>query len=696
VVIRAKVLVPLSLYIAPLVNDKAESAKANLDARIDDADRSCVHQALRLRTALPSCRVTVLVCGGGEGEHGLREFAIRGVDGILQVTLSALELRNPASMLEALLLALDTVHFDLVLISQATASERDLTLRAQGRAMATHLRVPYYEIDEIVQIDLAGHTFTSAGAITGEIPSVVSLRPQEVPYVTVRDILQARRRSPHVDVNVLAPSPRAPGIGGMKPAERWPPGSLGDLYPEIELWHPDMRRHYRPLEADAPLLPQILRAGFELDQRLDAAYGFACDQAAVKTSTDEDIEEEMLLYGHLGPGPPVYDYAAAKFYGIRDSFLLPFLINAEPLLRRGFHDAVGQSGVIQRNRVTFESEFEVLGRWDQTGNLNSIAGVATTRVFSHALMMASMRGDHSLRCEDVQSAALRLSLALGEDTVDRPMFADWVLDRVFGYTSLRRGHDRPLSESPEAQTLLALLLRSQPVDGDFQFFMGLAGDKPELRVCTLLEDFWQRAADGSLRPLRAILLQYADRYWHFEQSQIDELNALIQSAATKEADLQRFLERNPHFLRTFDHREVYPHVVLQTDDGKLIPDFIVTNAAAQEAIIVELKAKRARVVVHGDRATRFSMAVFAARAQLLRYRRWLDRAANRKQLESLLRMKDYRLRLGVVIGRSSEFRSARERQELTEDHPDIQVLTYDDLIQHATRERQRSKAFWKR
>ncbi len=230
-------------------------------------------------------------------------------------------------------------------------------------------------------------------------------------------------------------------------------------------------------------------------------------------------------------------------------------------------------------------------------------------------MMASSRGDRSLRCEDVQSAVLQLSLALGEATYDRPMIADWVMDRAFGQKSLRRGHDRSLSESPEAQTLLELLLRrSHPIDGDFQFFMGLAGDKPELRVCTLLEDFWQRAADGSLRPLRAILLQYADRYWHFEQSQIDELNALIQSPATKEADLQRFLERNPHFLRTFDHREVYPHVVLQTDDGKLIPDFIVTNAAAQEAMIVELKTQKARVVVHGDRATRFSMAVFAARA----------------------------------------------------------------------------------
>ncbi|OFW08577.1 MAG: hypothetical protein A3H96_12180 [Acidobacteria bacterium RIFCSPLOWO2_02_FULL_67_36] len=46
-------------------------------------------------------------------------------------------------------------------------------------------------------------------------------------------------------------------------------------------------------------------------------------------------------------------------------------------------------------------------------------------------------------------------------------------------------------------------------------------------------------------------------------------------------------------------------------------------------------------------------------------------------------MKIYRPRLMVVVGRSGEFADEIDRQRLRSRHPDIEVVTYDDILRHA-------------
>jgi hypothetical protein len=75
-----------------------------------------------------------------------------------------------------------------------------------------------------------------------------------------------------------------------------------------------------------------------------------------------------------------------------------------------------------------------------------------------------------------------------------------------------------------------------------------------------------------------------------------------------------------------------------------------------------------------------------ARAQLLEYRRWFDDARHRASLVQKIGMEVYAPKLIVIIGRSIEFRDALDRQKLTADNPDLEVVTYDDIL-HRAKER---------
>ena len=76
-----------------------------------------------------------------------------------------------------------------------------------------------------------------------------------------------------------------------------------------------------------------------------------------------------------------------------------------------------------------------------------------------------------------------------------------------------------------------------------------------------------------------------------------------------------------------------------------------------------------------------------ARAQLQVYRDWFEVAHNRERLKSQVGMEVYRPRLMVVIGRSSAFHDDFDRQQLRNRNTDIEVVTYDDLLDYAYQRR---------
>jgi hypothetical protein len=202
----------------------------------------------------------------------------------------------------------------------------------------------------------------------------------------------------------------------------------------------------------------------------------------------------------------------------------------------------------------------------------------------------------------------------------------------------------------------------------------------------VLRDVVQENGSGLLTPMRAMLTHFEESFCGIDRNQILELEEMVNSARSSDADFQDFFQRNPHFLRRGDYREVFPQPYLQrTGGGPLVPSFLLTDRELGRASIVELKLPDAKLIVRSDDGERFASAVLEARSQLFRYREWFRDAENRRSLAKLVGMEIYEPRLAVVIGRSGEFQDAIDRQKLSADNPDIEVLTYDDLITQARR-----------
>ncbi len=221
---------------------------------------------------------------------------------------------------------------------------------------------------------------------------------------------------------------------------------------------------------------------------------------------------------------------------------------------------------------------------------------------------------------------------------------------------------------------------------DFQLLLSIESGRIVLRPYTVLGDFVVRQSDRLVTPNRALLSDLKGLLGAFEPDEVDELENLLNDPSAGELQFQRFFEHHPHFFRRWDHREVHPHVVLQRETGNLIPDFLLTDREAQKAAIVELKLPTT-IVRRQQNRDRFATSVIEARAQLLRYRDWFEDPGNRQRLLPQLGMEVFRPRLAVIIGRSSDFVDAIDRQRLASDNPDIEVVTYDEILTYAKRRR---------
>jgi len=265
-------------------------------------------------------------------------------------------------------------------------------------------------------------------------------------------------------------------------------------------------------------------------------------------------------------------------------------------------------------------------------------------------------------------------------------FGDWVDGRSRAIDLLVEASDADpttsVSKVPQLQRLLNRLEKALG-DDDYQYTMFLSEGRISFRVASTLGDYVQESDSGIWTPNRTLLTHFGG-IGLFYEDQIRELEDLLNSPKATEQDFQNFFARNSHFLRNWDHREVYPHVFLTREDaGPLIPDFILTNKEAQKAAILDLKLPQAKLIRRQDNRVRFAAAVMEARTQLLRYRDWFEQPDHRRMLMDKVGMEIYRPRLMVVIGRASEFSDAFERQQLSADNPDIEIVTYDDIARHA-------------
>jgi len=263
-------------------------------------------------------------------------------------------------------------------------------------------------------------------------------------------------------------------------------------------------------------------------------------------------------------------------------------------------------------------------------------------------------------------------------------FASDFLSVIHGYDERMK-----LQDAPELLAALHDLQHLLPHPDDLEFVLAVdSAGHLRVRVGVPLADCVQGSTPGQLLPVRAI--EALGAIGAIERSEIRELEDLVNKASVGEEELQAFFEAHPHFFRRWDHRAVHPQVYLTREedgDGPLIPDFILTNNEAQEAFVVDLKLPRERLIVRKRNRERFSAAIVEAKAQLLTYRDWFEDRYNRERIKDAVGMDVYRPQLSVIVGRSSEFRDGIDRAKLRSTEPDIEVVTYDDILA-AARQRQ--------
>lgn len=312
--------------------------------------------------------------------------------------------------------------------------------------------------------------------------------------------------------------------------------------------------------------------------------------------------------------------------------------------------------------------------------INDSAGEVFATVLERSVALANARGTRTLGLADLVRATVELSFEKGDSFFERPALVDKLASH-YG------DHMAKLSRLPGVQALLRTLLNSPDGAEDFQYILSIEKNRLVFRVVSILDDYVQRNGSGLLVPSRAILTHFRDNFGGFTQEEIQELEDLLNSPAATELDLQRFFELHTHFLRRWDYREVYSHITLARTEGDLVPDFILVDRDLQRAAVLELKLPKPKLIRRQRNRVRFSSAVMEARGQLLRYRDWFREKQNRLKLKRVVGMEIYEPYLIAVIGRSSEFNDALDRQRLLADTPDIEVVTYDDILTFAERRR---------
>lgn len=291
------------------------------------------------------------------------------------------------------------------------------------------------------------------------------------------------------------------------------------------------------------------------------------------------------------------------------------------------------------------------------------------------------QGKKTLSTRTFLKALLDLCLFRGDNYHIRP----YTLDMLLELSGLSY-YDR-LSEVTGVKQLLDDLASDLTTDEDFQYLISFKKNRIIFRIASTLGDFIQQDSSGVLRGHRAILTHFKENFGAFTCDEIQELEELLNSPSSLEKDFQDFFEIHTNFLRKWDHREVYPQVVLTHHERKLIPDFILTDRELQRAAIVELKLPGPKLIRRQINRDRFSAAIHEARTQLLRYRDWFRNSHNRFLLKSNVRMEIYDPQLIVIIGRSSEFQDEFDRQSLSADISDVKIVTYDDILRYAKRRR---------
>lgn len=128
------------------------------------------------------------------------------------------------------------------------------------------------------------------------------------------------------------------------------------------------------------------------------------------------------------------------------------------------------------------------------------------------------------------------------------------------------------------------------------------------------------------------------------ESCIERLERLVRTSSS-EAALQECLEECPELLRIFGHRSALPHVILETPQQRLIPDFVLRPVAHDLCDLLEIKTPSMPILTGTERRPLLTRRLATALAQLHDYAEALDDPVVRSRVATRYEIDFFRPRL---------------------------------------------------
>lgn len=196
-------------------------------------------------------------------------------------------------------------------------------------------------------------------------------------------------------------------------------------------------------------------------------------------------------------------------------------------------------------------------------------------------------------------------------------------------------------------------------------------------------------------------LEVYDRLWQadlfyqypepadFKYDKLPKINRFIElfgDSENSEPNITSFLaQRENHFILNMGFMGTGIHSQVKCDwqseeKDEIIPDFFVVRANGY-ADIVEFKLPKVKgnTVVGRNNREQFSAEINSYIAQTRVYRSYFEDPNNRKWFEEKYGFKVYKPKRYLVVGRRNDF-ECDEWVEIKADYTDVEIVTYDDLI----------------
>ena len=164
---------------------------------------------------------------------------------------------------------------------------------------------------------------------------------------------------------------------------------------------------------------------------------------------------------------------------------------------------------------------------------------------------------------------------------------------------------------------------------------------------------------------------------------ISELETLLASKVTKEADLQKFFERFPALLCGGRDYCIYPQIVFSRDDGTTLrPDFFLEpiRGMMASATVLDIKLPTERLILNKKNRPRFYSRIYEYAAQLREYARYMESPSHRQWIQKKYGIRALQPHMVLIVGKDYGEADYALVKKVQESVFPVEVRTYGEIL----------------